>query len=368
MGREEEILLLTDRLMLASMSDNDEEFEKCLRKVLESPENCQGVIDELTLDAELLLVQAIESARMPAPVLAPAPKPRAPMYSAVLAVLVIGVSAAFWLFRDRATEFVASSEPTRVELQDNSVMSMDPRSQAKVLFTRNARLVYIRTGGATFVVAPGQRPFKVNTPVGTATALGTRFYVQLIGAPESPEALLRVWSGRIRFDLPAKEPEARIVDSHGARIVEANEEARVTSAGHIEITSLSTPPRSLNALTEVTDEPLARLAARFNEQGHSPRIEIKGAACRAPISGTFNVDEPASLTSNLEFNTRFEVTPGDEVVQVRLAGDTTSPEDVADSECAGEPNHHREAPAANPGSAVKPSPVRASDPPAGPRP
>ncbi len=58
----EEGLYLAERLKKASMT-NEKEFEECTHLILQSPEKLAAVLAELELDAELLLLKAIEDAK-----------------------------------------------------------------------------------------------------------------------------------------------------------------------------------------------------------------------------------------------------------------------------------------------------------------
>lgn len=237
-------------------------------------------------------------------------------------------------------------------------MTMDPRTVAKVRITQSTRNIDLRAGGADFDVTHDSRPFQVNIPLGTATALGTRFYVGLMGTPDNLEALVRVRLGSIRFESRAPHPDTQIVN--------ANEEARVTSGGHIEITGLSETARHPTALTEFTDEPLARLAARFNQLGRGPRFDIKGGACILPITGSFNVDDPTSLIDHVDNDPRFKAFHGDDVVLVRAAHDKSPPKSLVHNGCNVELDQRPAVPAASAGT--EPSLGRSPESPAGSRP
>jgi hypothetical protein len=82
---------------------------------------------------------------------------------------------------DGAAFKVEQGASATLQLADGSSASFDPASEALVRKVANGvrQLVQIEAGGGDFSVAPGPRQFRVQTPVGSVTALGTRFGVRL---------------------------------------------------------------------------------------------------------------------------------------------------------------------------------------------
>lgn len=68
----------------------------------------------------------------------------------------------------------------QVALADGSIMHVDARTELKVDFSAQQRVIHLRAGGALFEVAKdAKRPFIVSTDVVDAIAVGTRFSVSV---------------------------------------------------------------------------------------------------------------------------------------------------------------------------------------------
>lgn len=75
----------------------------------------------------------------------------------------------------------AANEQQTIELPDGSRMVLNTGSSVRVDMSAGERLISLDRGEAFFVVAHDtSRPFRVLTPMGSATALGTQFTVRLV--------------------------------------------------------------------------------------------------------------------------------------------------------------------------------------------
>jgi ferric-dicitrate binding protein FerR (iron transport regulator) len=95
---------------------------------------------------------------------------------------------------------VASDTAVVVRLPDGSRAELDASSQGTI---RAARVIELANGGGIFQVAHGEGQFRVETPVGTVTALGTEFSVKLrpqkttAGARNRPILAVKVTAGTV---------------------------------------------------------------------------------------------------------------------------------------------------------------------------
>ena len=110
--------------------------------------------------------------------------------AASLAILSLGLLFVSGYFQSAPGTLTAQIHETELgeqkalRLPDGSNIRMNTASRLKVEYEASARTVYLNRGEAFFdVQADSQRPFMVETPKGTITALGTAFSVRL-GKPD----------------------------------------------------------------------------------------------------------------------------------------------------------------------------------------
>lgn len=108
---------------------------------------------------------------------------------------------------------VVGDMPLVIRLGDGSEAEFRPTSQAVLHGRRDGRrqVVELVRGFGRFKVAPGEGQFRVDTPAGAVTALGTEFWVALRGRAANPPATQRravlvvaVQTGTVRVDAGAK--------------------------------------------------------------------------------------------------------------------------------------------------------------------
>jgi transmembrane sensor len=98
--------------------------------------------------------------------------------AAALALLAVGIGIQLQSRSVGETYVTAIGEQRTVVLPDESRIVLNTSTRARVLFKRNARIVELDQGEATFSVAHDPtRPFEVKAASGTTRALGTEFNV-----------------------------------------------------------------------------------------------------------------------------------------------------------------------------------------------
>ena len=108
---------------------------------------------------------------------------------------------------------VVGAAPESIDLPDSSHVDLDPFSEA-VIHSRSVdtrQVIELTSGGGNFQVAHGGGQFRVETPVGTVTALGTKFSVKLqtrgkgkSGAKAKQTLVVAVTEGSVRVDAGGK--------------------------------------------------------------------------------------------------------------------------------------------------------------------
>jgi hypothetical protein len=114
-------------------------------------------------------------------------------------------------------------------------------------------------------------------------------------------------------------------------ILTANQQVLLTSDGHGQVADLSKPGQ----LAEFTGEPLARLAAEFNQHGKegSKRFVVEGKACWYPVSGSFDLDDWTSLRDYVHLDGALRARATADIIFVSFVGDTSPAQDVAQNGC-----------------------------------
>jgi transmembrane sensor len=150
-------------------------------------------------------------------------RPRA----AVLAVAIVisGIAIAVW---PRAqTWTTAPGERRTVVLSDGSRITLNTRTRLTARISWHAREVQLREGEAFFEVTkdPG-RPFTVNTSLGSARALGTRFNVYVDGR----DLAVTTEEGRVLVRNSAGAPGVTVDAGHQAKLEAGQPRADLAAA------------------------------------------------------------------------------------------------------------------------------------------
>ena len=114
---------------------------------------------------------------------------------------------------------VAGQTPAVLRLGGDSRVELMPGSAAAV---RSPAVVELVQGSGRFQVEPGTGPFRVDLPVGSVTALGTRFEVDLtkLKRQKSPFFVVTVSLGKVSVDVRGK---ATTLGAGESRLFEAGE-------------------------------------------------------------------------------------------------------------------------------------------------
>jgi len=100
-----------------------------------------------------------------------------------------------WKDTTSRTLVVARGKDASLKLPDGSAIHANADSRVEVQYSKNGRNVSFK-GEAYFKVAPGRRPFIINTPYSTIEVLGTEFNVNTYDSGVTKITLVK---GKIRF-------------------------------------------------------------------------------------------------------------------------------------------------------------------------
>jgi ferric-dicitrate binding protein FerR (iron transport regulator) len=192
-------------------------------------------------------------------------------------------------------------------LEDGTHMTLRPSSTVQVRFTNDLREVRLIRGTADFAPCrDSAKPFRVATVYGNIDDVGTEFTVSLT----RNQASVSVTEGKVLLTA---------TNSDSKTEARAGERARLTSHGHAELLSASGMPiamstANIRSLTFL-EGTLAKIVTVFNARNHTPQFVVTGTARARVISGSMNVDDPASLSRLLRGYPYLTLTPrGDLVV------------------------------------------------------
>jgi transmembrane sensor len=136
-------------------------------------------------------------------------------FAAMLAVLAVALGFGFTVLKDPTNRTVttAASEWQHMSLDDGSTIHLDARTNLKIEFSAERRLVHLYEGQAVFEVAKdSKRPFTVRTHIVDVTAVGTRFGVTI-----NPGVTTTVSEGVVRVTPHGKLDDERAVKLHAGQ-------------------------------------------------------------------------------------------------------------------------------------------------------
>lgn len=183
----------------------------------------------------------------------------------------------------------AAGEIRSVTLADGSSVLLDAESAIRSDMQGDSRKVTLLRGRAIFTVARDPaRPFIVETPQATATALGTRYEVSRLRAGATEVSVLE---SRVRVDCRVCAPGTPAQDLNPAQL------AAVTGAG-IEVSAFD--PASASAWAQrkllLRDVSLAQAVAQLDRYtGMHTWVDAAAGARR--ISSVVDVDSPDALAA-----------------------------------------------------------------------
>lgn len=231
---------------------------------------------------------------------------------ALAACLVLAVTVAVFLWpeatRDEPVEAVMAmvfetgiGETRVVTLDDNSRLSLDAMSRARVSYSTEGRLVDLESGQAFFDVAhdPG-RPFEVTAGGKTIVALGTAFNVELVG----DDVLVTLIEGRVAVSDAA--PNGEVADTPAPEAVqELTPGQRLTAAGdgpgQVDLDSNTAATTAWRrGMLVFEDEPLGRAVERMNRYSRIPLVTGDDAAAALAVSGVFEAGDADAFVGALQ--------------------------------------------------------------------
>lgn len=229
---------------------------------------------------------------------------------AVAAALLLSVATGLHVASPSPRLYAAPHGSPRVfALDDGTVLHLNAESEASVAYGLFRRQVALTRGQASFVVAPGRRPFSVQAAGLEVRDIGTTFDVSL----QRDQARFGVTEGRIQ-----------VIDEGGAgRLLadlHAGQAARIAHADR----RVSITREDADVLTAwwqgrivFRDEPLRDVADRFNRMNRT-RLHVDDSVAGAlRLTGNLKAHDLASLRAFLDEHPTLTTTAGNGEIRVR---------------------------------------------------
>lgn len=216
---------------------------------------------------------------------------RLPGLAAAAAVLLsVGIGAP--LASPHTSRYVAPhGQPQQIRLADDSVVHLDADSEISVRMSLFGRRVELERGQASFVVAPGRRPFAVHAGGLQVTDIGTTFDVSLLReqariAVSEGRVQIRGDGGRGRLLADLWAGKVAQVDYRDQRVQIRDEDAASMTAWW-------------QGRVVFRDELLRDVADRFNRR-NAQRLRVSDDAGALRLTGNLRADDLASLRAFLD--------------------------------------------------------------------
>jgi transmembrane sensor len=182
----------------------------------------------------------------------------------------------------------AGPMPRHVALPDGSSVLLDKGARVRVRFAPRSRRIDLLDGHAYFTVAKDRtRPFTVDVPGVSVTAVGTAFDVRRDG--QRAEVVLVEGRLRVQSKFSLDPPGAM---GGGSRLVSGPEGWRISAADTSEQAAWA------EGLQIFRRTGLARVAASLNANARIP-VEVAPQLAERPISGVFRVGDTSGLTASI---------------------------------------------------------------------
>lgn len=199
-------------------------------------------------------------------------------------------------------------EHRTVRLADQSTVAMNADSRMEVTFGKSTRDIDLVQGEATFEAARDpSRPFRVHTPAGTVTVVGTKFNVRNLANGDTRVSLLE---GRLRLNSSSQQ-----------LMVQAGQEVDIRADGSFEphpdavVTDAIAWQKNQLMFQNAT---LAEMAEAFNRQNTTTRLRIEGVDGNSHrLDASFNANDPEALAELLAREPDLEVTHEGKDIVVR---------------------------------------------------
>lgn len=225
------------------------------------------------------------------------------LWSAAAAVLVATVVIGiYWQWPSHAEVYATAVGAQRtVVLPDQSRMTLNTSTRARVEFHRDVRVIELEYGEATFSVThDADRPFEVRSAHGTARALGTEFNVLSLNG----NVTVSVLSGTVKVMAPDTTDRGPAPPS---AVLTRGEEVTYNSAGVSQIQSADLARIDAWRAGRLTfgNVDLQTAVLEFNRYGSTPIVLGDPSLASVRISGVFRIGETDALLRAL--NTAFEI-------------------------------------------------------------
>ena len=226
---------------------------------------------------------------------------------AALVACCLVLTAAGLVYHDEVVDRVRSDHMTAVgeraplRLEDGSRLTLNSDSAVTLDLGPEVRQVRLLRGEAWFEVSPdGNRPFFVETPLGTVQVTGTSFNVRL----EEESAVVSLAEGRVELTSGTGKAAGQTLS------IAPGQEARLSDAG-------VSDPRTFDR-TAVTawlrgqmvfyDSPLAEVVAELNRYRTGRIVVADSDLEQLRVSGVFRVDDTDAALSVIADTLPVEVT------------------------------------------------------------
>lgn len=229
---------------------------------------------------------------------------------AVAATLLLAVAIGWQTVSPPSRHYLAPhGEPRVFTLDDGTVLHLNAESEASVSLGLFHRRVALTRGQASFVVAPGRRPFTVRAAGMEVRDIGTTFDVSL----QRNQARFGVTEGRIH-----------VVDEDGAgRLLadlQAGQAARIAQADrrvHISQEDSDVLTAWWDRRVVFRDEPLRDIADRFNRMNRVRLHVDDNVAGALRLTGNLQANDLASLRAFLDEQPSLATTADAREIRVR---------------------------------------------------
>lgn len=216
----------------------------------------------------------------------------------LLAAVGLGVAETGLLERLRADHSTGVGEVRSVVLPDGSRAILNTGSALRLHFDSALRQVELLRGEAYFEVAPmPSRPFVARGEGLAATALGTRFALQLSHSGRGPEVMVE--EGRVAVRAPGEQIELK-----------AGDEATLSADGRL---VLSRPDMTEQTAWKdgrlvFSDRPLGEVLATLGRYRNGRILVLDDRAARERVSGVFDIADTDKALATLEASLPVTVT------------------------------------------------------------
>lgn len=216
----------------------------------------------------------------------------------LLAATGLGVSQSGWIDRLQADHSTGVGEIRSVTLPDGSRAILNTDTALRLRFDGSRRQVELLRGEAYFEVAPmPARPFVAVGETLEATALGTRFAMQLSQGSRGPD--VAVEEGRVAVRSRDAQAELR-----------AGDEATVGSDGRLVLSRPDVAEQIAwkDGKLVFSDRPLAEVLATLGRYRRGRILVLDERAASQRISGVFDVANTDEALATLEASLPINVT------------------------------------------------------------